>query len=166
MKYKEITLSEPKIDGEEQLYVRSYLRTMDHGKAYNFLHPDSSSKNLRNKYSKRANVLFHINKGLTDRVESASIDEQDILNLLYSEAVYKGAGSNHNARINAITTLGKHMGLFKENKTEDSGVILNVVNYASETTPIEDKIVLSEEPVISSSSVTPNLRIIKFNGDN
>lgn len=140
MRYKkEIVLSEPKVEGEEILYVRAYVHTLSHWKAYRVLYPSSSSKAPSNKFSKRANVMYHINKTMQSKAEALSLTEDDIVSLLYKEATFEGSGSNHNARIQAITLLGKSLGMFNDKKEEDDGkVVYNIVNYSNDEDNIKD----------------------------
>ena len=165
-KYKEVTVREPKLDSEEKLYVRAFLHSMSHPKAYRVLHPDTKGNQTNNKYAKRANVQYHISKSLQTRMESLDLSESSIIEKMYHEATYMGYGTNHNARILALTTLGKHLGLFNENqKEEKQGVTYNIINYEDKNTKSKTELLVKPAPPESAISIPkeiPGLKITNY----
>ena len=124
-----ISLSSPKLNALEKLYVRTYLSTLSHPKAYEAVNPGLQNYISDNPYSRRDNVKFHISLKLQEKAEALSLNPEVILTQLYKEATREGQGSNHAARIQALQILGKHLGLFSEKKEETSHTI-NIINYS------------------------------------
>lgn len=135
------TFSTPRLNPEEKLYVRVYLHTLSHSKAYEALKPGltnySSYNNFDNQFSRRESVKYHISQGLQEKAEALSISPELIIEKLYKEAIREGAGSNHAARIQALTQLGKYFGLFEDKKQEQSHTF-NIINYSSEPLKVEE----------------------------
>lgn len=135
------TFSTPRLNPEERLYVRVYLHTLSHSKAYEALKPGltnySTYNNFDNQFSRRESVKYHISQGLQEKAEALSISPELIIEKLYKEAIREGAGSNHAARIQALTQLGKYFGLFEDKKQEQSHTF-NIINYSSEPLKIEE----------------------------
>ena len=125
------SFSTPRLDAKERLYVRSYLSTLSHTKAYETINPGLSKYHNDNPYSRKESVQFHISSALQDRADSIGLSPDTILEKLYKEATLYGAGSNHAARIQALTQLGKHFGLFQDKK-ETAGHTFNIINYGTE----------------------------------
>ena len=154
----------PRLSAEERLYVRVYLSTLSHSKAYEALKPGLASYksySSDNQFSRRDSVKFHIALGLQEKAEAYSLSPELILEKLWKEALREGAGSNHAARIQALTQLGKHLGLFEEKK-ENNSHTFNIINYSSEaSTPIqiEEKI----EEVLEEQ--LDNINIISYKDD-
>ena len=122
----------PRLDAIEKLYVRSYLSTLSHAKAYATVKPGLASyKSYEkdNQFSRRDNVQFHIALSLQEKAESLTISPELILEKLLKEALREGSGSNHAARIQALGLLGKHFGMFQEKK-EDLKPVFNIINYS------------------------------------
>jgi hypothetical protein len=142
------SFSSPRLSPEEKLYVRVYLSTLSHAKAYEALKPGLvayTQYSPDNQFSRRENVKFHISLGLQDKAETLSLSPELILEKLWKEATREGSGSNHAARIQALTQLGKHLGLFEEKK-ENNSHTFNIINY-SPSTPLEkiEPIQISED---------------------
>jgi hypothetical protein len=131
-----VAIRTPRLDPLEKLYVRTYLSTHSHPKAHSAVTPNLKNPKEDNPYSRRDNVQFHISLALQERAESLLITPDLIVEKLYKEAIREGAGSNHAARIQALTQLGKHFGMFQEKK-EDTTPIFNIINYSSEPIKIE-----------------------------
>lgn len=135
------TFSTPRLSPDEKLYVRVYLHTLSHSKAYEALKPGLSNysayNNFDNQFSRRESVKYHISQGLQEKAEAFSISPELIIEKLYKEATREGAGSNHAARIQALTQLGKYFGLFEDKKQEQSHTF-NIINYSSEPLKIEE----------------------------
>ena len=133
------TFSSPKLTPEDRLYIRAYLLKGSHAKAYETLHPglkNYSNYSVDNQYSKKEAVKFHISQAIQERAEAALISQDTIIERLWKEAIREGSGSNHTARIQALTLLGKHLGLFEEKKQEQAHTF-NIINYSSEPLKIE-----------------------------
>ena len=121
----------PRLNALEKLYVRAYLTTHSHPKAHKAVAPEIKYPKEDNHYSARENVQFHINLGLQQQAEAFQLSPEKIIERLYIEAVREGPGSNHAARITALTQLGKHYGLFQDKQKEEKGFTFNIVNYSS-----------------------------------
>ena len=130
-KSKLITIKEPSLDHEEKLYIRAYLSTLSHHTAYKTLNPSSTAKHYNNKFSRRPQVEYHINKEMLSRTEALNLSPEVILAKLYEEATFRGQGSQHGSRITALTTLGKHLGLFHDKAEKKEEVTYNIINYNS-----------------------------------
>ena len=126
-----VSLSSPRLNALEKLYVRTYLSSLSHPKAYEAVNPGLKKYHISNPYSERENVKFHISLKLQERAEALSLTPDIILTQLYKEATREGNGSNHAARIQALQILGKHLGLFTEKK-EDTSHVINIINYGSQ----------------------------------
>ena len=162
-KAKEVTLSSPRLDALEKLYVKSYLHTLSHIEAHRTVDPTKKSHSNDNIYSRRANVQFYISKALQNRAEALEINPSKIMELLYHEATSYGQGTNQNARIQALNILGKQLGLFQEKANESSAPIINIVHYQhSATQPtIEHKEATTTE-VKSEVKLPVNIHIDSF----
>ena len=126
-----VSLSSPRLNALEKLYVRTYLSTLSHPRSYEAVNPGLKKYHISNPYSERENVKFHISLKLQERAEALSLTPDIILTQLYKEATREGAGSNHADRIQALQILGKHLGLFTEKK-EDTSHVINIINYGSQ----------------------------------
>lgn len=151
-----LKLSAPRLDALERLYVRSYLSSLSHIEAHRVVEPSLKSHSNDNKYSKRANVQFHISSQLQTRAESISINPEKIMERLWIEATLEGKGSNQNARVAALQILGKQLGMFQEKK-EDIKPIFTIVNYGNAIEKLEDKSLPSE---ITNTSIVSDIDII------
>lgn len=161
------TFSTPRLSPDEKLYVRVYLSTLSHSKAYEAVKPGLTNYGTYasdNMYSRRSNVAYHISLGLQEKAEALSLSPELILEKLYKEATREGAGSNHAARIQALTQLGKYFGLFEDKKQETSHTF-NIINYSSSPLTLEKEEV---EPLEHSSEVLeelPDLVITDYKED-
>ncbi|UOF79341.1 terminase small subunit [Caudoviricetes sp.] len=162
-----VSLSSPKLNALEKLYVRTYISTLSHPKAYEAVNPGLKQYHISNPYSNRENIKFHISLALQEKAESLLITPDKIIEKLYKEATREGAGSNHAARIQALTQLGKHFGLFQEKKENDT-FVFNIVSYKDEKNDISniekepkekevDLIEYKDNPSISFTNYTSNL---------
>jgi hypothetical protein len=131
-----VSIRAPRLDALEKLYVRTYLSTHSHPRAHTAVTPNLKNPREDNPYSRRENVQFHISLALQERAESLMLTPDLIMEKLYKEATREGSGSNHSARIQALTQIGKHLGMFQEKK-EDTSPIFNIINYSSEPIKIE-----------------------------
>lgn len=156
------SFSIPRLTPEEKLYLRVYLHTLSHAKAYEAVKPGLKGytcyNNDNNQFSRRESLKYHISLGLQEKSEALTLNKDMVLERLYKEALREGAGSNHAARIQALTLLGKHLGLFEE-KREDNSFTFNVINYSSEPVALEKK----EESLIEEPSLsTQELNDVEF----
>lgn len=162
-KSKEVSLSSPRLDALEKLYVRSYLHTLSHIEAHRTVEPTLKNHHNDNKYSRRANVQFHISSALQVKAEALAITPSLIMERLYHEATSYGQGTNQNARIQALNILGKQLGLFQEKVNESSAPIINIVHYQH---PSLDKPTISEAPTLHKevkNDLPLNIKIDSFN---
>ena len=172
------SFSSPRLSPEEKLYVRVYLHTLSHSKAYEAVRPGLSNYSdyrLDNIYSRREAIKFYIAQGLQEKAEALTLTPDVVLQRLYKEAVREGSGSNHAARIQALTLLGKHLGLFEEKK-DTNQFTFNIVNYSGEqfndlpspeeSKKIEDESNMSDETVrledIEDKSIDDNIDYINY----
>lgn len=123
--------SAPRLNALEKLYVRVYLATHSHPRAHEAVVPGIKHPKNDNPYSSRENVQFHISLGLQQQAEAFQLTPEKIIERLYVEAVREGPGSNHAARIAALTQLGKHYGLFQDKQKDEKGFTFNIVNFSS-----------------------------------
>jgi len=147
------SFSSPRLSAEDKLYVRAYLSTLSHRKAHEIACPDLKVHQTNNPFSKKEAVRFHISLGLQERAEALALTPEIILEKLFKEAVREGPGSNHAARIQALTQLGKHLGLFEEKKDNNSHTF-NIINYSSAPLSLEE---IKEEKIIESELEEPEL---------
>lgn len=142
------SFSTPRLDAKDRLYVRVYLSTLSHSQAHSAVVPGLKHPKEDNPFSRKESIQFHISSALQDRADSMGLSPELILEKLYKEATREGAGSNHAARIQALTQLGKHFGLFQDKK-ESTGHTFNIINYGTgeESTTLIDNVpkVLIEE---------------------
>ena len=127
---KILEIKSPRLDPVEKLYVRTYLSTLSHSKAHAACTPGIKKPKEDNPYSRRDNVQFHIQLALQEKAEALSIDPDMIIERLYKEAIREDRTASHSARIQALTTLGKHLGLFQEKKEKESHTF-NIIHYSS-----------------------------------
>ena len=149
---------EPRLAPDERLYVDSYFTTFSHAKAHKAVNPNlSGNYKTTNTYSKREAVQYHINKRAIKRSQSMQLDGDTVMDLLLQEATRLGNGSSPTARVQALTLLGKQLGLFEEKKDEKDNVTFNIVSYG-DATPL--KVEKVEEKVIEPELIeTPGLSI-------
>jgi hypothetical protein len=167
-KTKEISLSSPRLDALEKLYVKAYLHTLSHIEAHRTTDPTKKVHSNDNIYSRRANVQFYISKALQNRAEALDINPSKIMELLYHEATSYGSGTNQTARIQALNILGKQLGLFQEKVNESTAPIINIVHYQHPTMNKPNDSTSSNIPlpvVTSSDSKTPTININSFHNE-
>jgi len=128
---KEISVSEPRLSPEEKLYVKAYLRTLSHKESHslvsNVKHP---TKN--NRFYKSEAVQYHIQKQMINKLDAKGLTEDDVMNLLLQEATNRGKGSSPTARVQALSLLGKQLGMFEEKQKESTQTTFNIINYSSD----------------------------------
>jgi len=149
-----VSLSAPKLSALDKLYVRAYLNTLDHVKAHRVVAPSLKSHHENNPFSKKEAVQFHISLALQEKIEAISITPEVIIEKLFKEATREGYGSNHAARVTALTALGKQFGLFQEKK-ESTVPIINIISYSGE--PITK--ICNESPLSIEDTSSPNTEI-------
>jgi len=132
-----VSFSSPRLTPQERLYVRVFLSTLSHIKAHEAIVPGLKKYHSDNSYSRKENIKFHISLGLQEKADAFAITSDLIIEKLYKEATREGAGSNHAARIQALTQLGKHLGLFQEKK-ETNAHTFQIVNYSSTPLKVEE----------------------------
>ncbi len=156
------SFSIPRLTPEEKLYLRVYLHTLSHAKAYEAVKPGLKGyacyNNEDNQFSRRESLRYHIALGLQEKAEALTLNKDVILERLYKEALREGAGSNHAARIQALTQLGKHFGLFEDKKKEEN-YTFNIINYSS--APITHE-VKEEVEVLEEQSEPLNVSFIDY----
>lgn len=142
-----IVIKEPRLTPIEKLYIKSYITHLDHSKALRSLHPELKNFPSKNKYSKREAVNYHIQKYIVNRISSEGLNKESIIDLLLQEATRLGGGSSPTARVQALTLLGKELGLFQEKVIEKEELSFNIINYGTiETqTTKEVKVIEKEE---------------------
>ena len=123
-----VSFSTPRLTAVEKLYVRVYLSTLSHVSAHKAVAPTLKSHHHDNPFSRKESIQFHINLHLQEKLEAIQITPEIIIEKLFKEATREGAGSNHAARIQALTQLGKHVGLFAEKK-EGNTHTFNIITY-------------------------------------
>ena len=128
--FKVVASSAPKLSALDKLYVRSYLATLDHIKAHKVVQPSLEQHKSNNIFSRKEAVQFHISLGLQEASEALSLSPEMIIAKLYKEATREGNGSNHAARVTALTVLGKQYGMFQEKK-ESTVPIINIISYST-----------------------------------
>lgn len=141
---KVVTSSSPKLSALDKLYVRVYLSSLDHIQAHKVVQPTLKHHHLDNIYSRKEAVQFHIALGLQEALEAFNISPEAIIAKLYKEATREGNGSNHAARVTALTVLGKQLGMFQEKK-ESMVPIINIISYTSSSPAIQEPLQLPSE---------------------
>jgi hypothetical protein len=157
-----VSLSSPRLNALEKLYVRSYLSHLSHAKAYEVVKPGLKNYSNSNPYSERENVKFHISLKLQEQAEALCLSPEVILTQLYKEATREGNGSNHAARIQALQILGKHLGLFSEKKADVSHTI-QIVNYGGEVNVSKEDVDISEVEE-EDFSLPDNISLTSYEG--
>ena len=127
---KVVIVKEPRLDAEEKLYVKAYMSSLDHPTAHEALRPGLKKYKNKNMYSDRESVQYHINKQMILKMESLNLKADDVLSLLLQEATRLGAGSSPTARVQALSLLGKQLGLFKEKEIEKDNTSFTIINYS------------------------------------
>lgn len=127
-----IVLKEPRLNGEEKLYVSAYFSTMSHNKAHAVLRPEAKQHFAKNIFSRSDAVQYHIKKNMINKMSALELTGEKVLDLLLQEATRLGNGSSPTARVQALTLLGKQLGLFEEKKDEKDNVVFNIVNYSGD----------------------------------
>ena len=142
-----LELKAPKLDSVEKLYVRSYLSKLSHSYAHSVVSPGIKHPKEDNPYSRRANVQFHIARSIQEKAEALEINAPLIIEKLYKEATREDRTASHSARINALTLLGKHLGLFQEKKEVEKHTF-NIIHYSSPNDKVEvTETIDPEEPI-------------------
>lgn len=160
-----VAIRTPRLDPLERLYVRTYLHTFSHTEAHKAVSPGIKHPKVDNGYSQRENVKFHISLALQQKAEALSLSPELVLERLYLEATREGSGSNHAARIQALTLLGRHLGMFQEKKETDT-YTFNIVNYSDTPLALKDveKVVELEqiETEVVENTITPTIMNIEI----
>lgn len=156
---KTILVKEPRLDAEEKLYVKAYLSTLSHPRAHEALKPGLKKYKNKNLYSKRESVQYHINKQMILKMETMSIEANDILSLLLQEATRLGAGSSPTARVQALSLLGKQLGLFKEKEIEKDNTVFTIINYSEAPITLKQDKEIKQVEEIKEKSLPKNLDI-------
>lgn len=163
-----VSLPLPKLDLKDKLYIRTYLHTLSHPEAHRTVSPGVKGRE-DNPWSRKENIKFHISLALQSKAEALSIDPNKIIERLYFEAIREGNGSNHSARIQALNILGKHLGMFSDEKKGDVYQI-NIVNYSpdntSESTNQKELIESKDTPSIENPKISDSLEINITNYEN
>ena len=154
-----LTLKTPRLDAEEKLYVKAYFSSLNHITAHSILRPLSKKHSKNNLFSKRDSVQFHIKKGMIDKLSSLDLSEEKIMDLLLQEATRLGNGSSPTARVQALTLLGKQIGMFEEKKDTKEAVTFNIINYSKDE-KVKSEEVLKVKEVVSKQ--IPNLEIKSY----
>jgi hypothetical protein len=153
----------PRLNPLERLYVRVYLSTLSHPKAYESVRPGLVNYRDNNPYSSKENIRFHISLKLQEQAEAMCLTPEVILTQLYKEATREGNGSNHAARIQALQILGKHLGMFVEKKADVSHTI-QIINYGPGEIEVKELTESLEDH--SEESTLPNINIEDYSIDN
>lgn len=156
------SFSSPRLNSLEKLYVKTYLHSMSHATAYRSVAPGLKKYSNSNPYSQRENIKYHISLALQSKMEALSLDPNKIIERLYHEALREGNGSNHSARIQALNLLGKHLGMFTDEKKGDVYQI-NIVNYSSKPTNNEG---IADDIIEKLESPNPSNISIDFEIEN
>jgi hypothetical protein len=153
-----VSYSAPRLNALEKLYVRTYLSTLSHPRAYEAVRPGLSKYHIENPYSTKENIKFHISLKLQEQAEALCLTPEVILTQLYKEATREGNGSNHAARIQALQILGKHLGMFVEKKADVSHTI-QIVNYGPGEIEVKEKV---EEIEDNSTYLPDNVVLLNY----
>lgn len=148
-----VSISSPRLSALEKLYTRTYLHTLSHPKAYEAVNPGLKTYHSDNPYSRKASVQFHIALTLQERAESLSITPESILEKLWKEGNREGSGSNHAARIQALTQLGKHLGMFVEKK-ESTAHTFNIITYSPTEKKEESPEIVEVKPATETTDIS------------
>lgn len=139
-----IPFSEPILDDREKLYVQAYLSKLSHSYAHGVVVPGIKNPKENNYFSRRENIKYHISKELHSKVEALSLTPEVIVERLFKEATSYGKDFSHPARIQALSILGKYLGMFKD-KEESSVPTIHIINYSD--SKIESKVEIdNKEP--------------------
>lgn len=145
-----ITLKAPRLDPLEKLYVRAYLSKLSHSYAHSVVSPGIKNPKEDNPYSRRDNVQFHISLAMQEKMEALEINPETIIAKLYKEATREDKTASHNARIQALSLLGKQLGMFVEKKEVEKHTF-NIINYSDKPIKIiavdPNESIESEEPI-------------------
>lgn len=157
----EVRVSAPKLSHLDKLYVRAFLSSLSHVEAHKVVAPSLKNHHANNQFSKKEAVQFHISLALQEKLEALSLTPDLIIAKLYKEATREGGGSNHAARVTALTTLGKQLGMFQEKK-ESLVPIINIISY-SDNTSLPSKISDTVEQITNDDlEYTDNTSQIQF----
>lgn len=152
---------EPRLAPDERLYVDSYFLTYSHSKSHQAVNPNLKKYTNTNKYSNRESIQYHINKRAIKRAQSMQLDGDTVMDLLLQEATRLGSGSSPTARVQALTLLGKQLGLFEDKKDDKADVVFNIVSYSSDK-PVE---VIEEVKEVKKIDEIPNNIVIETYGE-
>jgi hypothetical protein len=158
-----VSYSAPRLNALEKLYVRTYLSTLSHPKAYESVRPGLVNYRDNNPYSSKENIRFHISLKLQEQAEALCLTPEVILTQLYKEATREGNGSNHAARIQALQILGKHLGMFVEKKADVSHTI-QIINYGPGEIEVKEQVESIEDN--SEEAIPLNIIIEDYSIDN
>jgi hypothetical protein len=158
-----VSFSAPRLNARDKLYLRVYLNTLSHSKAYESVVPGLKSYGTYakdNAFMRKESIQYHISLALQERADALCITPELIIEKLFKEATREGAGSNHAARITALTQLGKHYGMFADKK-ESIQPIFNIISYDAPAPLVIDKVdkVIMEEQF----DLPSNVELIEYN---
>lgn len=161
-KEKTISISAPKLDALEKLYVRAYLHSLSHLEAHKVVAPSLKKHHHDNPYSRRDNIQFHISRSLQEKTEAISITPEKIIEKLYHEASMEYGSTNQSARIQALQLIGRHIGMFKEEKEKEK-IIFNIVSFTDENKPKEVSVESSSLSYEEKENILPtNIQITNY----
>jgi phage terminase small subunit len=97
-------------------FVQHYLGGMTAGAAYANAgyesRSDAAAEAAASRLLRNGKVAAAIAAARTRGAEIAAVTQADVLTGLMAEARFTGTGSSHAARVQAWTTIGKHLGMF------------------------------------------------------
>lgn len=161
LKGANLSFPSPKLDALEKLYVKSYLHSLSHLEAHKVVSPTLKKHHHDNPFSRRDNVLFHISKALQEKTEAISITPEKIIEKLFHEASMEYGSTNQSARIQALQLIGKHIGMFKEEKEKEK-IIFNVVSFTNEDKSKEITITEESSSLPEENILPNNITITKY----
>src|SRR5262245_27159456 len=83
---------------------------------------DTGARVLGCRLLKNPKVKSQLNAELAKRAARTQVTQDNVIEMLLTEATRFGKGSSHSARVRAIELLGKHQGMFADAHTVDMTV--------------------------------------------
>ena len=143
-----------KLTDKQELFCQCYVFSAETGKSFNatqaYIDAGYGDRKHANKRSylmmKNEVIRARIDELMDEKKRQFNLDESDILEGLYKEAMGLQGDSTQSGRIAAWAWLGKHLRMFQEQKHEALGnTQFNIISYTSEANKPVEKIIKAAE---------------------
>ena len=118
-----------RLNDKQQKFVEEYLKDFNATQAYRRAgyRATTSVRVNAHRLLTNPNVQEAIEMAKQKLMERTHIDQEMIIERLLQEANYHGPGASHSARVQALTQLGKSLGMFESMKKKSENIEITLV---------------------------------------